>query len=44
MTFHRYLGPARAGQADFVRVEPQGDAYKVASTSTSSRSRWSRSA
>lgn len=29
-TFHRYLGPVRAGQADFIRVEPQGDAYKIA--------------
>lgn len=28
-TLHRYLGPARAGQADFVRVEPSGDAYRV---------------
>jgi hypothetical protein len=28
-TFHRYLGPTRAGQPDFVRIEPQGDAYRV---------------
>jgi len=28
-TFHRYLGPARAGQADFVRVEPAGENYRV---------------
>lgn len=28
-TFHRYLGPARAGQADFVRAEPQGNAYRL---------------
>ncbi len=28
-TFHRYLGPVRAGQSDFVRIEPQGDAYRA---------------
>src|SRR5436190_1378150 len=27
--FHRYLGPPRAGEADFVRAEPVGDAYRL---------------
>ena len=27
--FHRYVGMPRAGQADHVRAEPQGEAYRV---------------
>jgi hypothetical protein len=27
--FHKYLGTPRAGEADFVRAEPQGEAYRV---------------
>ena len=27
--FHKYLGMPRAGEADFVRAEPQGEAYRL---------------